>query len=127
MINHETIQIGRKYKVIQQPHIFTTNLVGLIGICKWASIINGACLKFPDGNQYVIPFDCLSFDINSASTIFRSIPTIETAICGQYRYRLSKLPDEKIGYGLLVYYNRKDLKAPITIDMVLTLTILYLE
>ena len=97
MINERTIQIGQKYRVIKHlPLGFgpADIIEGSIGICKWGNY-RGACLKFTNYG-YVIPYDCLGEVDEKLKTIFRSVPTFNTAVINQFRYRLSKLPNEGI-------------------------------
>lgn len=102
MISEGTIRIGSRYKIIGHTKTLLDRAgdmqcpsVGSIGICKWGNY-RGACLKFPDNLGYIIPFDCLGEVDEKPKFIFRSVPTNETAECGQFRYRFSKLPDEGI-------------------------------
>jgi hypothetical protein len=102
MLNENTIQGGKKYKVIGHSLAFLNRAddglcpaVGSIGICKWVNY-RGACLKFPDGLGYVVPFDCLGEVDDKPRLAFRSVPTLDTIVCNQFRYRVAKLPNEGI-------------------------------
>jgi hypothetical protein len=96
MINENTIRIGRRYKVIKNcERSGIPDLTGTVGICKWANY-RGACLVFPDNMIYVILYDCLTEVDEKPKIAFRSIPTFETAVSHQFRYRLSKLPNDGI-------------------------------
>lgn len=89
MINEYTINIGDKYIITGGPHC---NLIGQIGIAKWTNY-RGVCLKFPNGDGYIIPFDCLKELESKMVKQFREIPTAENVITGQFRYRLAKIPE----------------------------------
>ena len=102
MITEDTVKIGGKYRAIKQPRGFgeVAFLIGKIGAAKWSNY-RGICLKFPDNSGYVIPFDCLESVEETKKNTFRAIPTANTAIYGQYRYRFAQMPEGDISIKLL--------------------------
>jgi hypothetical protein len=97
MLNEENIVIGGLYRVIKSPPGFGDNcaLVGQMGKAKWNNY-RGVCLVFSDHSGYVIDYDCLEpADAKQPKPKkpFRDVPTIETVVCSQFRYRLAKMPD----------------------------------